>query len=79
MNPQPPWTDHRAQLARVTAHIHDRMAGPLDLNELALVAHLSPCHWHRVYPNAQSFTRAFHPAFGQRPQAWRATRTDARP
>ena len=49
MSRQPQWTDYRAQLARVTAHIHDRLAEPLDLNELALVADLSPYHWHRIY------------------------------
>lgn len=119
MTAPPQWTDYRAQLARVTAHIHDRLAEPLDLAELAVVADLSPYHWHRVYhaligetvaatvrrvrlhrasghlaqtdltvteiarrcgyPNAQSFTRAFRQAFGQSPQAWRATRTDALP
>lgn len=118
-NPQPQWTDYRAQLTRVTAHIHDRLADPLDLNELALVADLSPCHWHRIYhaligetvaatvrrvrlhrasgylaqttltvteiarrcgyPNPQSFTRAFRQTFGQSPQSWRETRTDALP
>ena len=119
MTAPPQWTDYRAQLARVTAHIHDRLAEPLDLNQLALVADLSPFHWHRIYhallgetvaatvrrvrlhrasgylaqtaltvteiarrcgyPNAQSFTRAFRQFFGQSPQAWRETRTDALP
>lgn len=119
MTAPPQWTDYRAQLARVTAHIHDRLAEPLDLNQLALVADLSPFHWHRIYhallgetvaatvrrvrlhrasgylaqtpltvtdiarrcgyPNAQSFTRAFRHFFGQSPQAWRETRTDALP
>lgn len=49
MTTSPQWTDYRAQLARVTAHIHDRLAEPLDLNQLALVADLSPFHWHRIY------------------------------
>jgi AraC family transcriptional regulator len=119
MTAPPQWTDYRAQLAQVTAHIHDRLAEPLDLNQLALVADLSPFHWHRIYhallgetvaatvrrvrlhrasgylaqtaltvteiarrcgyPNAQSFTRAFRQFFGQSPQAWRETRTDALP
>lgn len=119
MTAPPQWTDYRAQLARVTAHIHDRLAEPLDLAELAVVADLSPFHWHRIYhalmgetvmatvrrlrlhqasgylaqtsltvaeiarrcgyPNAQSFTRAFRQSFGQSPQAWRDTRTDALP
>lgn len=43
------WTDYRAQLARVTAHIHDHLAEPLDLAALAVVADLSPYHWHRIY------------------------------
>lgn len=119
MTAPPQWTDYRAQLARVTAHIHDRLAGPLDLAELAVVADLSPFHWHRIYhalmgetvaatvrrvrlhrasgdlaqtaltvtqialrcgyPNPQSFTRAFRQYFGQSPQVWRETRTDALP
>ncbi|MDR7148751.1 AraC family transcriptional regulator [Hydrogenophaga palleronii] len=45
----PNWVDYRAQLTRVTAHIHDHLAEPLDLAELAVVADLSPYHWHRVY------------------------------
>lgn len=49
MTTPPQWTDYRAQLARVTAHIHDRLDEPLDLNQLALVADLSPFHWHRIY------------------------------
>lgn len=43
------WTDYRTQLARVTAHIHDHLAEPLDLAALAVVADLSPFHWHRIY------------------------------
>lgn len=118
-SPSPQWVDYRAQLLRVTAHIHDHLAESLDLNQLAVVADLSPFHWHRIYhalmgetvaatvrrlrlhqasgylaqtsltvtdiarrcgyPNAQSFTRAFRQTFGQNPQAWRATRTDALP
>lgn len=45
----PNWIDYRAQLTRVTAHIHDHLAEPLDLAELAVVADLSPYHWHRIY------------------------------
>ena len=47
--PSPQWVDYRAQLLRVTAHIHDHLADPLDLNHLAVVADLSPFHWHRIY------------------------------
>lgn len=47
--PLPQWVDYRAQLLRVTAHIHDHLAEPLDLNQLAVVADLSPFHWHRIY------------------------------
>ena len=47
--PSPQWVDYRAQLLRVTAHIHDHLAEPLDLNQLAVVADLSPFHWHRIY------------------------------
>ncbi|MFP8777896.1 hypothetical protein [Hydrogenophaga sp. RWCD_12] len=42
--PSPQWVDYRAQLLRVTAHIHDHLAEPLDLAELAVVADLSPFH-----------------------------------
>lgn len=119
MTSQPRWIDYRAQLLRVTTHIHDHLAAPLDLAELAVVADLSPFHWHRIYqaltgetaaatvrrlrlhrasgylaqtslsvteiarrcgyPNAQSFTRAFRQFFGQAPQTWRLTRTEALP
>ena len=47
--PPTPWVDYRAQLLRVTAHIHDHLAEPLDLAKLATVADLSPFHWHRIY------------------------------
>lgn len=47
--PSPQWVDYRAQLLHVTAHIHDHLAEPLDLNQLAVVADLSPFHWHRIY------------------------------
>jgi AraC family transcriptional regulator len=49
MTASPQWTDYRAHLARVTTYIHDHLAEPLDLNRLALVADLSPYHWHRIY------------------------------
>lgn len=49
MTTSPQWIDYRAQLARVTAHIHDRLDEPLDLASLALVADLSAFHWHRIY------------------------------
>lgn len=49
MSMSPQWIDYRAQLLRVTAHIHDHLAEPLDLVELAAVADLSPFHWHRIY------------------------------
>ena len=49
MNRPHNWTDYQERLSRVVAHIHDHLADPLDLNRLAEVAHLSPCHWHRVY------------------------------
>ncbi|MGE3346162.1 MAG: GyrI-like domain-containing protein [Ramlibacter sp.] len=49
MNRAHDWLDYQERLARVTAYIHDHLAGELDLNRLAEVAHLSPYHWHRVY------------------------------
>lgn len=47
--PSTHWVDYRAQLLRVTAHIHDHLAEPLDLAQLAVIADLSPFHWHRIY------------------------------
>ena len=49
MNRSHSWTDYQERLSRVVAYIHDHLDEPLDLNRLAEVAHLSPCHWHRVY------------------------------
>jgi AraC family transcriptional regulator len=49
MNREHGWTDYQERLGRVTAYIHDHLDGPLDLDRLAEVAHLSPYHWHRVY------------------------------
>ena len=43
------WVDYQERLSRVVAYLHDHLSEPLDLNRLAEVAHLSPCHWHRVY------------------------------
>jgi len=41
--------DYHARLARVTAHIHDHLHEPINLDQLADIAHLSPYHWHRIY------------------------------
>lgn len=49
MNKAHGWTDYQARLARVTAYLHEHLAEDLSLHTLAEVAHLSPCHWHRVY------------------------------
>ena len=49
MNREHGWTDYQERLGRVTAYIHDHLDGPLDLDRLAEVAHLSPFHWHRIY------------------------------
>lgn len=43
------WADYERRLDRVTRHIYEHLAEPLDLDGLAQVAHLSPYHWHRVY------------------------------
>lgn len=43
------WVDYHARLARVMTHIHEHLAGDLDLDGLAELAHLSPFHWHRVW------------------------------
>jgi len=41
--------DYHARLARVVAHLHEHLAEPIRLEQLADIAHLSPFHWHRVY------------------------------
>lgn len=52
------WVDYQDRLSRVIAHIHDHLADELDLDRLADMAHLSPCHWHRVYHAMQGETLA---------------------
>ena len=49
MNKPAGWIDYHARMARVVAYVHEHLDEPLDLQRLADVAHLSPCHWHRVY------------------------------
>lgn len=49
MNPAHGWSHYQARMGRVTAYIHDHLDAPLDLNQLAELAHMSPFHWHRVY------------------------------
>ncbi len=41
--------DYRRRLDRVRAHLDAHLAEPLDLESLARVACLSPCHFHRVF------------------------------
>lgn len=43
------WADYARALDRVSAHIEEHLHQPLDLAQLAEVACLSPCHFHRVY------------------------------
>lgn len=49
MNKTAGWIDYHARMARVVAYLHEHLDEPLDLQRLADVAHLSPCHWHRIY------------------------------
>lgn len=49
MNREHGWTDYQERLGRVIAYIHDHLDGPLELDRLAEVAHLSLYQWHRVY------------------------------
>lgn len=44
-----PVADYHARLQRVSDHIHDNLAEPLNLTQLAELGCLSPCHWHRIY------------------------------
>ncbi|MBZ5789934.1 hypothetical protein K8353_07405 [Burkholderia contaminans] len=46
---QPAWIRYAASVARVHETIRAHLDGPLDLNRLAEVACLSPCHRQRVY------------------------------
>ncbi len=40
---------YQDRFSRVTAHIYDHLDDDIDLNRLAEIACLSPCHWHRIY------------------------------
>jgi AraC family transcriptional regulator len=44
-----PLADYHARLQRVSDHIHDHLAEPLNMTQLAELGCLSPCHWHRIY------------------------------
>jgi AraC family transcriptional regulator len=41
--------DYKERLLRVLVHIHQHLDDPLSLEELAQLACLSPCHFHRVF------------------------------
>ncbi len=41
--------DYEERILRVLVHIQTRLNHALDLEDLALVAHFSPCHFHRVF------------------------------
>jgi AraC family transcriptional regulator len=41
--------DYKERMLRVLVHIHQRLDDPLSLEELAKLACLSPCHFHRVF------------------------------
>lgn len=49
MNKSKNWVDCQERFRRVIAYIQDHMYDELDMNRLAEVACLSPCHWHRIY------------------------------
>jgi AraC family transcriptional regulator len=49
MTRQSDWIDYDERLRRVTAYIHEHLEEDIDLNRLAEIACLSPCHWHRIY------------------------------
>lgn len=58
MGSQATMAGYRDRLDRVAAHIHDHLDEDIDLERLAEVACLSPCHWHRVYAAMQGETIA---------------------
>jgi AraC family transcriptional regulator len=41
--------DYKERMLRVLVHIHQRLDDPLSLADLAALACLSPCHFHRVF------------------------------
>lgn len=41
--------DYKERMLRVLVHVHQRLDDPLPLAELAALACLSPCHFHRVF------------------------------
>jgi len=41
--------DYQRRIDRVRAHLEEQLSEPLNLQELASVACLSPCHFHRVF------------------------------
>lgn len=43
------WTSYEQRLGRVMAYIYDHLDEDIDLNKLAVIACLSPYHWHRIY------------------------------
>lgn len=43
------YSAYQQRFQRVVDHIYQNLDAPLDLNHLADIAHMSPCHWHRVY------------------------------
>lgn len=49
MNTTTIWSQYEARLSRVCDYIHDNLDEPLDLDNLAQIACLSPWHWHRIY------------------------------
>ena len=51
-------TDYRMRLNRVIDHLHKHLDDPINIDDLADVAHLSPYHWHRIYTAIQGETVA---------------------
>jgi AraC family transcriptional regulator len=49
MNDLPHRARYEARLSRVLDHIYDHLDEPLDIDQLAGIACLSPYHWHRIY------------------------------
>ncbi len=47
---------YQRRLHLVNDHVHRHLDEPIDLDRLARIACLSPCHWHRIYEAIQGET-----------------------
>src|SRR5215470_14455260 len=41
--------DYQSRILKVLVHIQKSLDSPVSLEELAAIAHFSPCHFHRIF------------------------------